>query len=297
MRSNNCRLNLYVRSPLLLKKNPTDDDLITEINPRRLEFGADYVLGLGDKAVNFFNAWERLKKFLPKLGELDLYKAEITKIRNDHAHNFCLKPRSLALAKAQTDVWKILDSVCAGMDYAQDGTYKMSLESLCPNRATLKRAHAAIKAFDLERLFTRVKNKNLKLIKAKKIVSYEDFAKFGDGVAAEHHVPVNCPVCETANGHAGFSLDWDFRVDNEGDTAFWEEPSQYYASFENFACLNCGTYIESKSILSDLHYDTKELSPTLTIEWDINEDIVSVEKYEHGDPSDPFEGSPVIWLD
>jgi len=290
------RLNLYVRSPLLLKKDPNAGDLLIEVMPHGPDFGVEYVVGLKDTAVSFSKAWERLKHFMPKLGELDLYKNEIVNIRNEHAHSFSLKPHSLALEKASADVWKILESVCEGLDYVHDGTYKTPLARLCPNKSTFKRAQAQIKTFDLERLFTRVKERNLKLIKARKIVDYEDFAKVGGGFSAEYHVPVVCPVCETEQGHVGFSLDWDFPVDNEGDMMHWGGPSQYYASFENFACTNCGTYVESKSILSDLNYETDSLEPDLSIGWSDEDRIVAVEKYEHGDPSDPFEGSSVDWL-
>lgn len=290
------RLNLYLRSPLLLKKNPNADDLISHIQPGRQKFGTDYVLGLKDSAVSFHASWERLKVFLPKLSELDLYKGEIARIRNEHAHCFCLKPHSLALTKAQLDVWKILDSVCAGLEYVHKGAYKTTLESLCPNKASYIKAQAAIRTFDLKRLFTDVKQKNFVLIKARKILNYEDFSKFG-GVIAEHTVEVDCPVCAASKGTVGFSLDWDFPLDRECDELIWEDPCQYYASFENFACTNCGTYIESRSILADLKYDTGELSPDLMISWDINDHVTGVERYVHGRYKDPFEGSPVEWVD
>lgn len=290
------RLNLYLRSPLLLKKNPNADDLMSHIQPDGMRFGVDYILGLKDNAVSFYEAWERLKTFLPKLSALDLYKNEISKIRNEHAHCFCLKPHSLALEKAQGDVWKILDSVCDGMGYVYKGEYKTTLESLCPDKATYVKAQAAIKGFDLKRLFNDVKRKNLKLIKAKKIAHYKDFSKFG-GFVAEHAVEVDCPVCSSSAGTVGFSLDWDFPLDKEGDELIWEAPCQYYASFENFACTNCGTYVESRSILADLEYDTDGLHPDLSISWDIDSHITGIKRYVHGRYKDPFEGSPVEWVD
>lgn len=289
------RLNLYVRSPLLLKKDPNADDLVMEVMPRGLNYGVDYVIGLKDSAVSFYKAWDRLKHFLPQLEELDLYKTEITNIRNEHAHCFSLKPHSLALEKAKGDVWKLLDSVCSGLQYVQDGAYKTPLSHLCPNKSTYKKAQAQIKAFDLTRLFTRVKERNARAIRAGKIKTFEDLTKASGGSKSSYHAPTDCPVCETEHGTVGFSLDWDFPVDSEGDTMGWGAPCQYYATFETFGCTNCGTYVESKSILSDLGYDIDGLEPDLFIAWGDGE-VASVEKYEHGDPSDPFEGSPVEWL-
>lgn len=287
------RANLFACHPLLLKKAPTPKDILDATqSPER--FDSKYILGLRDKAVSVSVAWKLLCEAAPTLERLSKYFDEGSKIRNQQTHSFCPRPAPLALTKGKKDAWVIIEKLCVTLKSVADK--KETLQDLDCSSKRLVSDSAALqefKKFNLRHDFQLVQDANKELIAQGK--DFHELVRHSEIDPAEHYFTIDCPICEKSEGHVGIALEGSYRIDNEGDEAWWEGPVQYDAYFEHYVCSSCGTCVSSLSVLSDLEYDVDSLTPHLYIDWDINEGITNVAAEPYLDKVSCEEVSDVCW--
>ena len=291
------RATLFAYHPLLLKKSPTPNDILKATQSTE-RFDSNYILGLRDKAVSVSIAWKLLCEAVPTLEHLSKYFDEGSKIRNQQTHSFCPRPARLALAKGKKDAWVIIEKLCVALKTVADKKDTLqgldcSSKRLVSDSAALQELKNEVDRFDLRHDFQLVQEGNKKLIAEGK--DFQDLLRHSDIDPVEHYFTINCPICGKSEGHVGITLEENYRIDNEGDEAWWEGPVQYDAYFEHYVCSSCGTCVNSISILSDLEYDVDSLTPHLHIDWDINEGIANVVAEPHLDKVSCEEVSDVFW--
>jgi len=291
------RANLYIINPLLLKKKSTSADiLLTSLDQKA--FNSNYVLKLHNDSISVKEAWELLLDATPNLKLLSAYFDEGVHIRNDQTHLFCTRPPALTLKKAKRDAWVIIQHLCDSISaFAAEKQelkgFDCTAKRLFSDPEALRELENEVQKFNLRHEFEIIQEENKKLIAKNK--HFHDLLQRSDIVPVEHYFDVNCPVCNEPNGHVGISIDENYRVDNEGDEAWWEGPIHYEVYFENFACDHCGACVTSLSVLSDLGYDVDLITPELVIDWDINEGVQNITA-EYPDRKGFHMGSSITWV-